>query len=152
MLRQPGSDRYLRELRALVDAVNRGTKPELVTGALTHKDPAFRFWAVVAYTKTAQETERARDRVIAAMADFAPVVRIAAARAAALHLNNDDALKLLARELDGENEWTCLHAAQGLEALGKRALPARDALRAAVQKKRNDYLVRVATHALELIG
>ncbi len=152
MLRQPGSDRYLRELRELVDAVNRGAKPELISSALTHKDAAFRFWAVVAYTKTAEETERARDRVLAAMADSAPVVRIAAARAAALHLNNEDALKLLARELDGENEWACLHAAQGLEALGKRALPARDALSAAVQKKRNDYLVRVATHALELIG
>jgi hypothetical protein len=92
------------------------------------------------------------------MTDSAAVVRIAAARAAAshltnaAHLNNDDALKLLTRELDGENEWTCLHAAQALQALGRRALPARDALRNAVQKNRNDYLVRVATHTLELIG
>jgi arylsulfatase A-like enzyme len=152
MLRQPGSDRYLRELRLLVDAVNRGTKPELVSSALTHKDPAFRYWSITAYTKTAQETEKARDRVIAAMTDAAPVVRIAAARAAALHLGNEEALKLLARELDGENEWTCLHAAQGLEALGKRALPARGELKQAAEKKRNDYVVRVATHTLELIG
>lgn len=152
MLRQPGSDRYLRELRALADAVNRDTKPELIRSALTHKDPAVRYWAVAAYTKTPQVTESARDRVIAAMSDSAPVVRIAAARAAALHLGSGEALKLLTRELDGENEWTCLHAAQGLEALGKRALPAREALRNAVQKKRNEYLVRVATHALELIG
>jgi N-sulfoglucosamine sulfohydrolase len=152
MLRQPGSDRYLRELRVLVDAVNRDSKPELIRSSLTHKDPAFRYWAVAAYTKTAGETEKARDVVITAMSDSAPVVRIAAARAAALHLNNDDALKLLARELDGENEWTCLHAAQALEALGKRALAAREALHNAVQKKRNDYLVRVATHTLELIG
>jgi hypothetical protein len=158
ILRQPGSDRYLRELRALVDAVNRNTRPDLIRSAFTHKDPTFRYWAVVANTRTPQETEQARERVIAAMTDSAAVVRIAAARAAAshltnaAHLNNDDALKLLTRELDGENEWTCLHAAQALQALGRRALPARDALRNAVQKNRNDYLVRVATHTLELIG
>jgi arylsulfatase A-like enzyme len=152
MLRKPGSERYLRELRELVDAVNRGTKPELVRKALTHKDAAFRYWAIVAYTKTKAETEKARDRVLPAMSDPSAVVRIAAARAAAVHLADTEALKLLTRELDGENEWTCLHAALALEAMGKRAEPARDALRSAVAKKRNDYLVRVATHVLEIIG
>jgi hypothetical protein len=86
------------------------------------------------------------------MADSAAVVRIAAARAAALHLGSNDAFQLLTRELDGENEWNCLHAALALEALGKRAAPARQALQDVVAKKRNDYLVRVATHTLELIG
>jgi hypothetical protein len=86
------------------------------------------------------------------MTDPAAVVRIAAARAAAVYLGSGDAMKILTRELDGDNEWTCLHAALALEALGRRAAPARNALQDAVAKKRNDYLVRVATHTLELIG
>jgi uncharacterized sulfatase len=152
MLRKAGAERYIRELRELVDAVNRDNRSDLVRSALTHKDPAFRFWAIVGHTKTAKATQAAKDRVIAAMADSAAVVRIAAARAAALHLGNDDAVKLLTRELDGENEWSCLQAALALEAMGKNASPARAALQSAVAKKRNDYLVRVATHTLELIG
>jgi uncharacterized sulfatase len=151
-LRRPGADRSLRELRELVDAVNTETKPKLIEAALTHKDPAFRYWAVVSYTTTSQATERARKHVLGAMSDASPVVRIAAARGAALHLGSDDAVKLLTSELNGENEWACLHAALALEELGKRAAPARQALQDVVTKKRHEYVVRVATHVLELIG
>jgi arylsulfatase A-like enzyme len=152
ILRKPGSERYIRELRALVDAVNRDTQPQLIRSALKHKDPAFRYWAVVACAKNAKVTQAERDRVVTAMADSAAVVRIAAARGAALHLQSTEALSLLTRELDGENEYTCLQAAQALQAMGKKAAPAREALKKSVAKNRNEYLVRVAAHTLELIG
>jgi uncharacterized sulfatase len=152
ILHKPGSERYIHELRQLVNAVNRGDRSDLVRAALTHDDAAFRYWAIVGHTQTAQATEAAQEKIIKAMYDPAAVVRIAAARAAALHLSNDNALKLLIRELDGDNEWSCLQAALALEAMGTRAAPARAALESAVAKKRNDYLVRVATHTLELIS
>jgi arylsulfatase A-like enzyme len=144
ILRRSGGDKFIRELRSLVDAVNRGDNPSLVKASLKHKDAALRYWAVVGLSKTAE--------VAVAMNDSSPAVRIAAARAAAVERRDESALKLLIRELDGENDWACLQAAIALEELGKSATPARAALQTVVEKKRNDYLVRVATHVLELIG
>ena len=36
VLRQPGSEKYIRDLRTLVDAVNRDNNPKLVRESATH--------------------------------------------------------------------------------------------------------------------
>jgi hypothetical protein len=68
------------------------------------------------------------------------VVRIAAA-AKLRHVPT------LIAELSGSNPWTRHHAALALDDLGPAASPARAALQAALQDS-NEYVVRVATHAL----
>jgi len=152
ILRQPGSEKYVERLRALVEAVNRDSDPALVKQALDDPDPAFRYWAVVGLTKTPGGAQAVKEGVLKAMSDPAPVVRVAAARAAAAHLGDERAVPRLIQELNSENEWVRLHAAIALDELGEKALRAREALREAVADKRSEYAGRVAEHALRQLG
>jgi hypothetical protein len=138
------SEKAMRDLRALVDAVNRNENPELIRGALNHPDPAFRYWALVGVGKTDKE------HVQKAASDGSPVVRIAALRAAAVSFGDDSAIPKLAAEMANGNVYQRLHAAQALDALGKRAAPARAALEAA-SKDPNEYIKRIAEHALAML-
>jgi arylsulfatase A-like enzyme len=138
------SEKAMQDLRALVDAVNRKEKPDLIRGALTHPDPAFRYWGIVAIGNTDKE------HVQKATSDPAPTVRIAALRAAALYFGDDSAVPKLAAEMAKGNVYQRLHAAQALDALGKRAAPARAALEAA-SKDPNEYIKRIAEHALAML-
>jgi uncharacterized sulfatase len=147
MLRQPGSEVYVRRLRALVDAVNRGTNRELIERSLADPDPAFRYWAVLGLTQS-EESTRAAERVRKALEDPAPVVRIAAAA----HLDDEKALSVLIRELASDNEFARLHAAIALDELGEKARPARAALQAVLSIKDSGYVARVAEHALAQLG
>ena len=152
ILRQPGSEKYLVRLRALVDAVNRNANPALVKQALDDPDAAFRYWAVVGLTQTAESTQAIKEQLLKALDDPAPVVRIAAARAAAAHLDDPRAVPLLARELKNQNEWARLHAAIALDELGEKARPARQALQETLPVKDSGYVARVAEHALSQLG
>lgn len=152
ILRQPGSQQYLQRLRALVEAVNRDMNPALVRRAWEDPDPAFRYWAVIGLTKTEESTRAVSGPIRKALGDLAPVVRIAAARAAAAYLDDEKAVALLARELQNENEWARLHAAIALDELGARARPARQALEQALALKDSGYTARVAEHALRQLA
>ena len=152
ILRQPDSETHLRQLRALVEAVNRDSDPALLQRALEDPDPAFRYWAVVGLTKTPQGARAASQEIRRALADPAPAVRIAAARAAAAHLSHENAIPLLIRELKHENEWVRLHAALALDELGEKARPARAALQETLGVKDSGYVARVAEHALSQLG
>jgi uncharacterized sulfatase len=88
ILVQPGSEEYLRRLRAVVDAVNRG-KP----APDSDPDPAIRWWL-------ARSTS-----------DPHPAVRVAAAR-------KSRDIAVLTRELASDNEWVRLAAANALDELG----------------------------------
>jgi uncharacterized sulfatase len=132
ILRQPGSDDYLKQLRALVEAVNRGSDAELVRRSLDHQDPAFRYWAVTGLATAETASKALRDPVA--------VVRIAAARAAGN-------VAVLVHELQNGAEWDRLYAAIALDEFGERAREAAGALRAAL-KDPNQYVARVAQHAL----
>ncbi|MBM3746064.1 MAG: DUF229 domain-containing protein [Acidobacteria bacterium] len=148
ILRQPDSEGYLRRLRALADAVNRDVNPALIQRSLADPDPAFRYWAVRGLTKSAESAQAAKERVLNALKDPSPVVRIAAARAAAAHLDDANAVALLGRELRHDNEWVRLHAAIALDELGPKARPAQAALRAVLDVKDSGYVARVVEHAL----
>ncbi len=132
ILRQPGAEKLIARLREAAGGAN-AERP------LDDADAAVRYWGVV---RLAGET--ARERLLAAMNDPAPVVRIAAARA----VSN---VPLLVRELKSDQEWVRLHAALALDELGGKAGPAREALRAAARDA-NNYVRRVAEHALSQLG
>jgi N-sulfoglucosamine sulfohydrolase len=140
ILQQPGSADYLRRLRALVDAVNRNAGSGLIEMALDDPDPALRYWAIQGLAN--------KERIVKAMSDSAPVVRIAAARAAHRQPGDNKAIAVMIRELKSDQEWVRLHAVTALDELGGAAKPAMEALREAL-KDSNEYVRRVATHALE---
>jgi uncharacterized sulfatase len=134
ILRQPDSEQYLKRLRTLVEAVNRHTDPSLVQAALADPDPAVRYWAVAG-------TENPDPKLLH---DSHAVVRIAAAR----KLGD---VATLVRDLQTGSEWARLQAAIALDELGPKAAPARNTLHAAL-KDSNEYVVRVATHALSQLA
>jgi HEAT repeat protein len=151
VLRQPGSEKYLKELRTLVDAVNRDSKPDLVRRSIEHPDPAMRYWSLVGLGKTAASAAAARELILKATGDPEPAVRIAALRAAALHLADDTAIPKLAAEMKHANTYVRLHAAQALDALGSRAAPARKALTDALSDE-SEYVKRIAQHAVSSLS
>jgi hypothetical protein len=151
VLRQPESEKFVAELRALVDAVNRDEHPDLVQRAINHPDAAMRYWAVVGLTKTASAATAARDSIAKAAADPSPSVRIAALRATALYLDDETAIPKLAAEMKSPNPYVRLHAAQALDALGPRAAPARKALTEALSDD-IEYVKRIAEHAVAALA
>jgi arylsulfatase A-like enzyme len=150
VLRQPGSEKYIRRLRALVDAVNHDNNPKLVRDSATHSDPAFRYWALIGLGKTAASAAAAKHVIAKATSDPEPTVRIAALRAAAVHLGDDSAVPCLAAEMKSDNLYVRLHAVQALDALGSRAAGARQAFTTALSDS-NEYVKRVAEHAIAAI-
>ncbi len=96
---QPGSEKYLRDLWAFADAVNRNPNPQVLQRSLTNPDPAFRYWSIIGLTKTTASANAAKQDILKATADPDPSVRIAALRAAALHLGDDSAIPKLASEM-----------------------------------------------------
>jgi N-sulfoglucosamine sulfohydrolase len=88
----------------------------------------------------------AEEKLLKALGDSSSSVRIAAADALSRLGRLDEALAALARGLKDENEWARLHAVTVLDALGPKADPVRDAIRAVTNEK-NDYVKRVLEHA-----
>jgi uncharacterized sulfatase len=147
ILQQPGSDRYIARLRAVVDAVNRDSNPALVTKAIKDEDAAIRYWAVVGAAKTAAAAAANKDRVLAALNDSSGVVRIAAARAAGKHFGAEEqAVAVLVKELASDNDQMRHYAIVALDEMGEKARTALPAIEKA-RKDTNDYVRRVAEHA-----
>jgi uncharacterized sulfatase len=151
VLRQPGSEQLIRELRSLVEGVNRGNQTRTIRTAATHADPAMRYWSIIGLTKNSASATAAREIVLRACSDIAPAVRIAALRAAAQDLKDESAITRLASELKDTNPYVRLYAAQALEALGPKAESVRDALTAASSDE-NEYVKRTAEHALAALS
>lgn len=99
-------------------------------------DPAVRYWAA----------RRGPAGTAAGLVkDPVAIVRIAAAKRA-------QAVDVLSAALDDSDEWTRLAAAQALDELGEMARPALPKLREILQRKgENNYVLRVANHAVNLL-
>lgn len=149
-VRRPGSLEYLAQLQRLVDAVNRGSNDALVKKAASSNDPAFRYWAMVRFGLSQNDARANAAALRKALEDSSPVVRIAGARAVAMHLDDaGKAVGILAAELSNANNWVRLHAASALDELGPKAAPAREALAKAKDANSFNYVDRVSKHALE---
>ena len=152
-MRRPGMQAKLRELRQLVDAVNFRKDDAVVRKALAHPDPAMRYWSLLRFAYAADDARSSSELIQRALKDPAPLVRIVAARAAALHLGQEQVgLPILASELQNSNNWIRLHAATALDDLGPKAAPAKEVLAKAKNDPPFDYVDRVAAHALSQLS
>lgn len=144
-------------LQRIRDAALAIQNPELqareLTGLLNDPDPAIRFWGVLGCQARARREPKGGsslpvEALRRRLADEAPVVRVAAARALLQFGDEPAPLQTLVDELEQGADWTRHHAALGLLELGPRAAPARRSLETALND-RNEYVVRVAKRALQ---
>ena len=83
--------------------------------------------------------------------DKIAAVRIASARALCKTGDFDKTVKLLRIELDSDDEWVRLLAAQVLDEIGDNAKPAIKELQKRIDNDRNKYVSRIANHAVNLM-
>lgn len=126
--------------------------PELLQ-ALRHPDAAVRYWGATGVGNIGKEAVNAKKPMINALEDSSPSVRIAAARALAKLGDPKRALPTLQAELKSEHQWGRLAAVIVLDEMDEQARPAIPALKQALVRQPNKYIVRVANRALnELQG
>jgi hypothetical protein len=110
------------------------------TQLLGDPDAAVRYWAAVGLRASSRSTRHSRRALSAALGDEAPVVRVAAAEALAVHPGSEpgtavaDALAVLRRELASEDLDVALLACRAIELLGARARPLVSAMREAAAR------------------
>jgi uncharacterized sulfatase len=126
--------------------------PELLR-AMEHTDAAVRYWGATGVGNIGERSAGARLRMINALKDSSPSVRIAAARALAKLGDVKLALPVLEAELQSEHQWGRLAAAIVLDEMDEQAKSSIPALKKALVNQPNKYIVRVANRALnELLG
>ena len=85
--------------------------------------------------------------------DEVPAVRIASARALCKSGRVNKAVKTLSHELNNDDSWVRLLAAQVLDEIGDDARPAEKELQTRIDSKdSNKYVIRVANRALNLMN
>lgn len=128
--------------------------PELLKG-LKDKDAAVRYWAATGIGNVGKKDEISVMNCLDRMQnDSSTVVRIASARAL-LRIGSFGELALaeLSASLESAEQWSRLHAAIALDEAEEKARPALPALKKALKKQPNKYIVRVANKAVnDLLG
>lgn len=126
--------------------------PELLQ-ALRHSDAAVRYWGATGVGNIGKPVAYTKPAMIEALKDSSPSVRIAVARALGKLGFPEQALPALEAELKSEHQWGRLAAAIVLDEMDEQARPAIPALKQALVKQPNKYIVRVANRAInELQG
>ncbi|MBM3726183.1 MAG: sulfatase [Acidobacteria bacterium] len=141
ILRQPGGEALMKRLRA-VNTLAAAARPDVAAlrPFARDADAAVRYWAAVGLGRAGA----GRD-LKGLVDDASPAVRVAAARGLA-------DVDLLVRELDGPNDFARLQAVQALDEMGAAARPARARIARLEKEDSNDYVRRVAGHALGRLG
>ncbi|RUL87074.1 DUF229 domain-containing protein [Tautonia sociabilis] len=140
----------IARIAAAADLAGRGDPSDVddLAALLDDPDPAVRWWAATGLAIRGDSALPVSSRLVTATNDPAPWVRVAAADALARLGRDDSALPPLINALASDNDWVRLLAINVLDRLDERASPAEAALRTAL-KDPNDYVVRVAEHAVE---
>ncbi|MCX7818225.1 MAG: hypothetical protein N2652_03300 [Kiritimatiellae bacterium] len=121
--------------RVLETAEGSG-RPEaerMVIERLRDVDPAVRWWAVVGLRSTGSRAEAVRAQLSRLLRDCAPV-RLEAAAALVEGWGVAEALGMLADGVVADDLREALHAARLLQLLGRAAVPAADAMKAALEQ------------------
>ncbi len=159
ILRQPGAEGLVRRIRDTASLTLEGPEvlPKLVA-ALTDKDAAVRYWAVIGIGNLAPKDAGIAARMTAMLKDDSPSVRIAAARALARMGKPDPALPVLVAALREGSQWVRVNAAIVLDEMDEQARPVLGAMKDALVPRKElfangKYTVRVINRALnELLG
>jgi arylsulfatase A-like enzyme len=154
ILRQEGGLALMEALRDVANlASGDASGVSALHQALSHTDAGVRYWAAIGLGNLVNSAGLAESALDAALADPAPAVRIAAARALCRMGKVDKALPQLRRQLSGERQWARLRAAIVLDELDELARPALPELRTALKNQPNKYIIRVANRAVnDLLG
>lgn len=117
---------------------------------LADEDSGVRWWAATGLGVHGRGEAKTEVALRRALADRAPVVRVAAA-AALRRLGRPDGIRpVLAAALGDDNPWVRHTAALAIDELGAAAAPFRKQLEAA-RKDSNPYVVRVVNHTLSVL-
>ena len=128
-----------------------GDKPvDVLLESLAHENEAVRYWAAIGLGNKASEVTGV-GAIETALKDDVPAVRIAAARALMLKGVSSNALSVLEEDLEHEDEWVRLLAAQVLDELDEQARPSLNALEVALGDS-NRYVVRVVNRAVNQLN
>ncbi|QDT39276.1 sulfatase-like hydrolase/transferase [Stratiformator vulcanicus] len=130
------------------------TSFEEIANHLSDPDPAIRYWALKGLATRRDELAEIRPALTSLLDDEAASVRIEAASLLCTDAEHDDALDLLAKELNSENGWAACHAARTLERLGEKARPKLPEMKAALKNRTSGFFVqpkgpRAAPYPLE---
>jgi uncharacterized sulfatase len=150
ILRQPDQKKNLLTLHAVAAIAGKPKRQDqfLLLNAIKHNNPWVRYWAAIGIGNLKSRTKPFIKLLRLALNDIVPSVRIAAARALCEMGLVEQALDVLIKQVQNENEWVRLDAVTVLDELGELARPAIPVLKQALQDKENKYVVRVANHAL----
>lgn len=128
-----------------------GKETAQLMNSLSHKNEAVRYWSAISLGNTdeLQNHQKAVDLLYESLKDEVPAVRIAVSRALCKIGSLDASLPLLVEELDSDDEWVRLLAAQVLDEIGEDARLAENTLQKRIDlPDPNKYVVRVANRAL----
>ncbi|MFY0651010.1 MAG: sulfatase-like hydrolase/transferase [Cyclobacteriaceae bacterium] len=130
-----------------------GKDLDVLTKSLNHKNEAVRFWSAISLGNSDQlsKNTKAVAELNARLADEVTAVRIASARSLCKAGEFDKTVKLLRKEIDSDDEWVRLLAAQVLDEIGDNAKPALAELQKRIDSDKNKYVARVANHAVNLM-
>lgn len=152
ILRKPENKNLPRRLRRMVELGEQG-KPALarMAAALGDAEPGVRYWAATGIGNLGKGAAAAEEALWKALQDSSSMVRVAAARALWKAGKAEAALPVLTAELKSGEQWVRLHAAIVLDEMGSVARSAIGPLQDAL-KDENDYVRRVAMHAVEALA
>ena len=140
---------------ALLASEGAKALPDLLNG-LKDPDAAVRYWAATGIGNIGPKAkEQAKAPIMDLLEDEPSTVVVIAASRALLRLKTEEqlALILLGESLESPEEWSRLHAAIALDEANEQARPALAALKKALVKQPNKYIVRVANKAVnDLLG
>lgn len=149
-------DAYINRLTAAASAASASPDFWRLGAFVADRDPSVRYWGATGignFAKEAAESESVVESMRKALADPAPAVRIAAARALCRTGQAKEGLPVLEAELAGDNQWARLEAAIVLDELDEIARPSLKALQAGLVDQPNKYIVRVCNRAVnDLLG
>ena len=122
--------------------------PELVNN-LNDKEKYVRYWGAVGLLKNGVDSQKAREALIKALNDPSANVRIVAAEALCILNDEDIALPILEKELEGKNVKTMLHALNALEDIGESAQKILPSIRRINEKSNDNYITRASKHLIK---
>jgi N-sulfoglucosamine sulfohydrolase len=130
-----------------------GKDLSVLTKSLSHKNEAVRFWSAISLGngQNLAKNHKAIADLNLKLNDEVAAVRIASARALCKTGDFDKTVKLLRKEIESDDEWVRLLAVQILDEIGNNAKPALAELQKRISDDENQYVARVANHAVNLM-